>query len=115
MEDLQKMNKRNIDNMSYDKFDFYGQLVNQKYLMDYIQTMLVFCNYYSERIEHIVYEYDRDQDDIDLSLYIDSLEEGYRLLLTCKKSAYSEQYCRALLVKLEKIFKSFIDELFDDM
>ena len=59
--------------------------------MDEIQTMIVFCNYYDGSVTGFEYELDKDQDNIDLSLYIDSLQNKYRLYLTCKGGAYSEE------------------------
>lgn len=105
--EVRALNRINIKNMAYDKFDFYSHEIDGKSLMEYAQTMLIFCNYYNEKVQHIVYEYDRDQDDIDLSLYVDSVDNGYRMLLTCKKSAYSDSYARGLLSKLSDI----LDEL----
>ena len=106
--EVRELNGINIKNMSYDKFDFYSHEIDGKALMEYAQTMLIFCNYYSEKVQYIVYEYDRDQDDIDLSMYVDSVENGYRILLTCKKSAYSDSYARGLIPKLSDILSNFV-------
>ncbi len=96
-EELMALNKRNVQNMAYDKMDFYQIEINGRLLMEELQTMIVFCNYYDGRLCEFEYEYDRDQDDIDLSLYIDSLSDCYRLYLTCKESSYSISRANYLL------------------
>lgn len=88
---VRNVDARNVKNMLYDKMDFYRTEICGRRLMDEIQTMIVFCNYYDGSVTGFEYELDKDQDNIDLSLYIDSLQNKYRLYLTCKGGAYSEE------------------------
>lgn len=88
---VRKVDEWNVRNMMYDKMDFYQTEICGRRLMEEIQTMIVFCNYYDGSVTGFEYELDKDQDNIDLSLYIDSLQDKYRLYLTCKGGAYSEE------------------------
>ena len=66
--DIQSVYAHNVKNMLYDKIDFYQSDICGRKLMDEIQTMIVFYNYYDTYTTKFEYEYDKDQDDIDLSL-----------------------------------------------
>lgn len=114
-EELMDLNKKNVQNMAYDKMDFYQIEVNGRLLMDEIQTMIVFCNYYDGSMYGFEYEYDRDQDDIDLSLYIDSLSDCYRLYLTCKESSYSASRATYLLSSYINCVVDIVDECSSDL
>ena len=78
--------------------------------MNEINTMIVFCNYYDSIVNEFEYEMDKDQDDIDLSLYIDALFEKYRIYLTCKKSAYTDMRAKYLLKKYIEIVMEIVNE-----
>ena len=110
IKELNEISKNNLVNMAYDKMDFYRTKVGNNYLMERISTMIVFCNYYDSTIYDFEYELDKDQDDIDLSLYIDALSTNYRLYLTCKKSAYTEKRAKYLLNRFRSIVMEIINE-----
>ena len=75
-----------------------------------MQFLIVFCNYYDEEIHNFEYEMDKDQDDIDLSLYVDALANKYRFYLTCKQAAYTEETAKRLLNTYMKLVLEIIDE-----
>ena len=108
--ELNDVNKNNLQNMAYDKMDFYRTKINNRLLMNEISTMIVFCNYYDEEIYGFEYEIDKDQDDIDLSLYVDALTNKYRFYLTCKQSAYTKEKAQRLLSDYIKLVMEIIDE-----
>lgn len=110
-ENVRRVDEWNIRNMLYDKMDFYQTEVCGRLLMDEIQTMLVFCNYYDGSVTGFEYELDKDQDDIDLSLYIDSLQHRYRLYLTCKGGAYSEERAVYLMDSFIECIRNIAYEL----
>jgi len=92
--------------MEYDKIDFYQTPIDGRLLMEKIETMLVFCNYYDEKADCFEYEYDRDQDDIDLSFYVDAMSDQYRVYLTCREKAYS-------IERTEYLIHTFIDMILE--
>lgn len=109
-DELNSVNKTNLKNMAYDKMDFYETKINNRLLMNEISTMIVFCNYYDAEIYDFEYELDKDQDDIDLSLYIDALTTKYRFYLTCKEASYTEEKAKRLLNDYMKLVVEIVDE-----
>lgn len=113
--DIQSVYAHNVKNMLYDKIDFYQSDICGRKLMDEIQTMIVFYNYYDTYTTKFEYEYEKDQDDIDLSRYVDSLQNKYRLYMTCKKASYSKQRAEHLVESYIKIVRNIADELSNNL
>lgn len=86
---IRDLNQKLIDNSQYDKFDFYHNHINGKFLMEYGKTFFVFSSYYELSSSIFEYIFDRDQDDVDMSLFVDSMHSKYHILLTGQKNFYS--------------------------
>lgn len=87
--DIKNLHNSNMNSIQYDKIDFYETEIDGRILMDNIQSMLVFSNFYEEDIPGLVYEFDKDQDDIDFTFYIDEMRDTCRIYFTGKKECYS--------------------------
>ena len=110
VKDLQKLNDTLLQNSKYDKYDFYHKKVNEKNLMNEGKTIFVFSNYYELAKSIFEYEFDRDQDEVDLSFFVDAMQNKYHLLITCQKSLYTKKRLNSICKLYRKIIKTMYKE-----
>ena len=56
------------------------------------------------------YEFDRDQDEVDLSFFVDAMQNKYHLLITCQKSLYTKKRLNSICKLYRKIIKTMYKE-----
>lgn len=113
---LQELNDTLLVNSNYDKYDFYHKKVNGKLLMNKGKTIFVFSNYYDLSKSIFEYEFDRDQDEVDLSFFVDEMQNKYHLLITCKKSLYTKKRLNSICKLYRKIIETMYKEgIFDGL
>lgn len=99
---LKGLNRKLFLNSQHDKIDFYNKKINGILWMEKAKTFFVFSNYYELVTSIFDYEFDRDQDDVDLSLFVDAMSNKYQILITCKKQYYTHE-------RLVKIADAYIN------
>lgn len=107
--ELTNLNKTLLVNSKYDKIDFYHKNINGLSLMNEGKTIFVFSSYYELAKSIFEYEFDRDQDDVDLSFFVDSMKNVYHIIITCKKSLYTNER----LENIKNIYRKIIRKVLD--
>ena len=110
VKNLQDLNNSLLENAKFDKYDFYHRKVNNKLLMNEGKTIFVFSNYYELTDSIFEYEFDRDQDEVDMSFFVDSMNDRYHILITCKKSLYSMNKLKKICMLYRNIINVMLSE-----
>lgn len=108
--DLKRLNDRLLLNSKYDRYDFYHKMINHKFLMSEGKTIFVFSNYYELTSSIFEYEFDRDQDEVDMSFFVDSMKNKYQILITGRKNLYTEKRIKTISELYKKILTKICEE-----
>lgn len=115
-DDILKLNNILLSNSTYDKFDFYHNKVNDKILMNEGNTIFVFSNYYELTQSIFEYEHDRDQDEVDMSFFVDAMKDKYHIIITGQKRLYKEETLKKVCHLYKKLLKKICyGESLDDL
>lgn len=108
---LVDFNEQLLTDSRFDKMDFYHTSISGMNLMDIGKTIFVFSNYYDSEGCIFSYEHDRDQDDVDLSCFVDGMDNKYHIIITCKKMYYSESAAEKIKAELIQSIHDILEAL----